>query len=358
MQRVSFRRFGNFLQWEYERAFRHDHWHVGIVDAPIQAFLNPDTRPQVRWLPLPRRGKYLADPFGVARGDRVDILLEEYDFRSDRGTIAWSRINEDGSASQPRPVLQFPHHTSYPFIFEHGGSVFCIPETWQAREVSLYRAKEFPTGWERVKTLLRDYAGIDNTVVQRDGTFWMFNTSMDDGPYSKLRVWYAPELLGPWKPIAGNPVKTDIGSARPAGTPFTSGGELYRPSQDSSKTYGGSVVLNRVVDLRPAGYKEEPVAVVRPFSDGRHRHGIHTLSAVGSRTLVDGKRIAFSAWEMKRNFSRRKVAPGRTTPWTENAAGPVTEPTRAWTGGRSSVRGATSPAGIRVRRAPMRSGDR
>ena len=40
-------------------------------------------------------------------------------------------------------------------------------------------------------------------------------------------------------------VKTDVRSARPAGTPFVYQGELYRPAQDCSRTYGGSIVIHR-----------------------------------------------------------------------------------------------------------------
>ena len=37
-------------------------WNVGIVDKPIDAFLDPNFRPQVQWL-APRAGRFVADPF-------------------------------------------------------------------------------------------------------------------------------------------------------------------------------------------------------------------------------------------------------------------------------------------------------
>jgi len=66
----------------------------------------------------------------------------------------------------------------------------------------------------------------------------LFFTDADDGPLTKLRVWFADDLLGSWCPHPGNPVKPDIRSARPAGTPFVHDGALYRPAQDCSRTYG------------------------------------------------------------------------------------------------------------------------
>jgi hypothetical protein len=290
-----------FLREEYQLAFRHDHWNIGIVDAPIHAFLERDGTLEVKWFPLPPRGTYFADPFGLPRESGTEVLFEEFDFRSSEGSISWARAEADGCVSPPRPAIELPFHASYPFLVERGGSVFCIPETAEAREVSLYRAVEFPHRWAKDATLIPGFAGLDNTLVERDGRFWLYNTDRDDGPFSKLRVWYAPDLRGPWKPHPANPVKTDLGSARPAGTPFVLDGELYRPSQDSSKGYGGSVVLNRVLRMTTTEYREERAATVAPFRDGPHRHGIHTLSAVGDRTLVDGKRYAFNEWAMVQN---------------------------------------------------------
>jgi hypothetical protein len=97
-------------------------------------------------------------------------------------------------------------------------------------------------------------------------------------------------------PHATNPVKVDAGSSRPAGTPFVHGGELYRPAQDCSKTYGRRIVLNRVIKLTVSEFEEERAAVVNPDSNGPYPHGLHTISSVLNApnvTLIDGKRIVF-----------------------------------------------------------------
>lgn len=298
----TFRRMRGFFHEEYERAFRHDHWHVGVVDAPIRAFLEPDASPEVRWLPLPGRGKYLADPFGLPRDEGTDILLEEYDFRSDRGVISWVREEADGSVSPPRPVIELPFHASYPYLLEKSGEVYCIPETGDGREAALYRAVDFPRRWEKAATLLSGLAPLDSTIFEWGGLLWLTCTDLEDGAFSKLRLWYARDLLGPWTPHPANPVKTDPASARPAGTPFVADGELYRPAQDCSTTYGGAVVIHRVTCLTRTEFHEEPVATVRPLQDGGYGHGIHTLSAVGDRTLVDGKWFAFDRRAMARSL--------------------------------------------------------
>ncbi|MFP3900239.1 MAG: hypothetical protein ACLFXM_05250, partial [Acidimicrobiia bacterium] len=109
-------------------------------------------------------------------------------------------------------------------------------------------------------------------------------------PDADLHVWHAADLVGPWSPHRRNPVKMDVRSARPAGTPFVVDGVLHRPAMDNSRTYGGRVVINRVVELTPDTFEERPAAVVPPFP-GPFGRGIHTLAAAGPVTIVDGKRV-------------------------------------------------------------------
>ncbi len=99
-----------------------------------------------------------------------------------------------------------------------------------------------------------------------------------------------------------NPVKSDVRSARPGGTPFYHEGALYRPAQDCSKTGGGKTVINRIKRLSPSSFDEEAVAVVEPDPTGPYPEGLHTISKVGDFTLVDGKRFEFSAFGLLNNI--------------------------------------------------------
>src|SRR6185369_10054576 len=97
-------------------------------------------------------------------------------------------------------------------------------------------------------------------------------------------------LAGPWRPHRRSPVKFDVRSARPAGTPFEHGGQIFRPSQDCSETYGGAIRINRILRLTAEEFDEETVAVLRPDANGPYPAGLHTLSAFDEWTLIDGKR--------------------------------------------------------------------
>lgn len=293
---------------------RPDHWRVGIIDAPIHALLQSDAIPPVRWLNALTRGEYLADPFGVMRDGRLTLLCEHFDYRTTRGTI----ISIDGSAESEvrhEQVLIGPDvHLSYPYLVEHEGRVLCIPETYEAREIGLYLADPFPRRWVKVATLVAGFAGVDATVFPYDGRWWLACTDADHGPNRDLHLWYATDLLGPWQPHAGNPVKTDLRSARPAGTPFVYERCLYRPAQDCSRVYGGRVVINQVTRLSPTEFQEEIAAVIDPSMLGGMPDGVHTISAVGPLTLVDAKWPLFVsrvfARAILRSLTRRRPRPG------------------------------------------------
>jgi hypothetical protein len=202
----------------------------------------------------------------------------------------------------PRPAV----HLSYPLIFENEGRLLCIPETQGAREVALYGLERFPDRWNKLATLIENRAIVDATLFRHGDYWWLAGAADADraGVGSDLHLWYATQIVGPWTAHSGNPVKTDVRSARPAGTPFVVDGVLYRPSQDSSTTYGSRVVINRVHTLTPTSFREEPIAFVEPDTAGPYPDGLHTISAVGNLTVVDGKRLAFAPAEFRRMIVR------------------------------------------------------
>jgi hypothetical protein len=117
-------------------------------------------------------------------------------------------------------------------------------------------------------------------------------------------------MTGEYKPHRLNPVKTDVRSARPAGTPFVHEGILYRTAQDCSVTYGGRVAVNRILRLSPDDFEEETVSHVEPLQGSEYGRGLHTLSAAGSCTLIDGKKNRFSrhffSHQLRKKLKRRE----------------------------------------------------
>lgn len=295
--RFGLKVLGNKLRRVFDFAFRQDEWNVGVVETPIQRFLDPAFQPVVKLMPRPAEGTFMADTFGIERPDgSVELLVEDLDYRTNRGIIRV--IPWDLAAARPtgpgRVVLDLPVHLSYPYLFEADGARWMVPEMAGARCCKLYREHPTTGTWDEIATLVTDEAVVDPTIFRHDGRWWLFYTTLDSGPDDTLFISYADELRGPWLPHARNPIRTDIRSARPAGTPFLgSDGALYRPAQDCSKTYGWRVQLNRLDALTPTEFSETPVRVVAS-PDGFYRDGFHTLAAAGpTLTVVDVKRRRF-----------------------------------------------------------------
>ncbi len=301
MAKFLFRQALHYLLAQLQGTTKAAKWSVGVTDMPISGFLTEAT-PNIRWVQEQGRSRYLADPFALEHEGRVVALVEDYDYATHRGVI--SSVDLDGNG-RPEVVLDTGVHASYPYLFEEAGEIYCVPETYQANEVRLYRAVDFPRRWEQVATLVKGMAALDATVFRHDDRWWLLCTDQADGSNSKLHVFYASELLGPWEPHALNPVKTDIRSSRPAGTPFVHEGSLFRPAQDGSESYGGGVTMTRIDELTPTTFSEQIVKRVLPPESGPYRDGIHTLCAVGSRTVVDGRRDMFIWAAFRREWTSR-----------------------------------------------------
>ena len=272
-----------------------DHWNIAVVDAPIDAFLGERPPPErVTWSPLADATRFAADPFGIETPGGAHVLYEEFPYARRRGNIAAVASARHGGdtifTDDRRDVVVDRSHLSYPYLVEHGGAIHLIPESYQARQVRLYTAERFPDRWRLDRVLIDGFAGIDPTILFHEGTWWLFATDKEDGPHHNLKLFIADELHGPWRPHPKNPVVTDIRAARPAGTPFTSGGMLYRPAMDYSEKVEGRITINRVVTMTPTDYVEEPVRLIEPYAGSPYPDKIHTLAALGERTLIDGCR--------------------------------------------------------------------
>jgi hypothetical protein len=294
---------------------RSDFWQVGIVPARIEtldAARLAALADCIVWLQDADRWRYLADPFGLVRGERLHVFVEAYDYRIKRAWI--ERHDFDLASLQPlghRAVLAGARHLSYPYVFEHEGEVWMVPECHQAGEIALYRATDARLDhWERDCALLPGVAGADASLIEWQGRWWMFYTVV--GPrrqdQRELHIAHAPRLTGPWTLHPRNPVRDDLAGARPAGRPFVGlDGGLVLPVQDSSGGYGSATRLLHINSLSPdhfeAGLSTE--RLTGDLASASHGAGLHTLSACGELTLIDVKRIDRSRGRQWLDLKRR-----------------------------------------------------
>ena len=264
-----------------------DYWNIGIVSAPIHSFLSGKEIQPVTWFPNPPRNVFYADPFSVVVKGKLYIFFEEYPYKDIKGRIAYTCF-ENGCFSVPQTVISESFHLSYPYILVDKGNIYMIPESSDLNKIILYKAKQFPLIWEKEKVLIDNYSGIDSTLIEYNGVWWMFTSDKAAGARHNLNIFYSDDLFGEWHPHPQNPVKTDVRSARSAGTPFIYNGELYRPSMDYSEKIEGRITLNKVTTITKMVYSEINQNTVHPNYGTLYPDKIHTLCEAGNYTIIDG----------------------------------------------------------------------
>jgi hypothetical protein len=239
-------------------------------------------------LPMPA-DRFYADPCVVTFEGRDFVFFEDYSFRTGRGTISCATVEPSGRVITIEPVLEEPFHLSYPFVFEIDKSYFMIPESGSAKSIRLYRAVHFPLRWEFERVLMGGVRAVDTTIHLRNEMLWMFTNIGQPGAsvQDELHLFYANSLYGPWQAHPQNPIVSDVRRARSAGRLFTNGGTLLRPSQNSSISYGGSIVINAVEEMTTTAYRETKVEEIGPKWLNQ-AVCTHTLSFNDNFVVTDG----------------------------------------------------------------------
>jgi hypothetical protein len=266
------------------------HWFVGWRRAVDDRVAKTLSAPASGWQKLADDGaRFYADPFLVHREGRTWLFLEEFQYAIGKALISVVEFGPEGPIGTPRPVLESPSHLSYPFLFEQAGEIFMVPEMSAARRVELLRATRFPDSWETAGVLIDGKTIADATIVAHDNKLWLFAVASepDESSWDALHIWHAQSLTGEWRAHAGNPVLIDAASARPAGSFFRRGSELWRPAQDCTAGYGSGLALARVTQLDERGFAQEIRTVLRP-GPAWPGIGLHTLNWAAGFEVVDG----------------------------------------------------------------------
>ncbi len=273
-------------------------WHVAWRTIPDGTFAEPAILNLADFRILPDDGKrFFADPFVFLKNGARHVFVEELPDAAGRGHISHFTISPDGIAGTVRPVLETPHHLSYPFVFEHEGEIWMLPESCAAGGLDLYRAERFPDSWTLDSRLIEGRIH-DATLFSHDGRLWIAagNETLQSATWDGLSLFSAASLRGPWEAHPDNPVLIDARAARPAGALWSAHGALYRPAQDCSEDYGGRLTLRRITELSRERFNEKTVGHIsfgagihKPmfFNHGGRILGPHTLSRAGNLEVLD-----------------------------------------------------------------------
>lgn len=303
---TSFRaKLKNFFTKTIAKFFVFEEWNVGIAKCLVSDFLTIPNQ-EIYWL---RPKKFRADPFGfIDDSGNIKIFYEDYNLFKKRGRILCDSLDKNLQIISTKTALETKGHISYPYIFSDQNQKFALVESYKSNSLSLYKINEDST-FEKVKDLITNCAIVDPSIIKHDGIWWLFFNINNEGD-ENLYLAYSDDLLGEWKMHKKNPVKTNINSARSAGEIFYHENNLYRPAQNCSKTYGGSITINRINVLNSEEFSEAEYIEIFPNQLSTYPKGIHHVSSLRTclesplgkdskqvlsknMTLVDGKRKIF-----------------------------------------------------------------
>jgi hypothetical protein len=238
----------------------------------------------------PPKDKFWADPCVVYHNDTYFIFFEEFVYKENKGYISVMQIDKKGIVSNQKRILEKDYHLSYPFVFKYKGEYYMVPETGRSSTIQLYKAVNFPYEWKFEMNLMENVKAVDTTIFVKDEKVWMFTNikAIAGAAYDELFLFSSDNLLSKeWQSHPGNPVVSDVKSARCAGRLFYHNNKLYRPSQDCSYRYGYATGINEVLVLNNKEYKERKVSDISP-EWAEDILATHTLSSEERLTVIDG----------------------------------------------------------------------
>mmetsp|Transcript_19140 Transcript_19140/g.49746 ORF Transcript_19140/g.49746 Transcript_19140/m.49746 type:complete len:881 (+) Transcript_19140:170-2812(+) len=212
---------------------------------------------------------FVADPFLWPMQDGSGLMYMFHEVKSlfhKRGVIG-AAVSKDGGLTFQHlgVVLEEPWHLSYPHVFNHSGQMYMLPEGSTSRSLRLYRATNFPLGWQAERVLINQPL-IDASLLQPqpggDGRWYLFASNRNQKSSKncrELEIWSSSSLKGQWQPHPGNPVRSWRQASRMAGPPIVHNGHVYRFAQDCAYTYGHKVRSFQVTTLNATHYEEVEV---------------------------------------------------------------------------------------------------
>jgi hypothetical protein len=250
------------------------------------------------------RLKYYADPFLWSHQGRACLFVEEFDYLAHRARLCALPLDEHGVPhGRAQPLDVGGRHVSFPFLFEHGGRLYLVPETCADRTVDLYECEAFPDRWRRVR---RMFYGIDaaDTVVFPHAAKWWLMTSVraHSGTLSRhLEIHYADDpLSGEWRahPVNSRRLYADRprGTGRNAGAPLRHESLLLRPMQQNTHYYGETLRWMKIALLDERHFREEPYEGTHPLARLAADVSPHHVSSHGTLVAWDVRdRVGYSS---------------------------------------------------------------
>lgn len=233
---------------------------------------------------------WCADPFPFDHNGKTYIFMEVADKTTQKGMIGY-RVIENGKISPIRICLKTPYHMSYPMLYTVGNEIYMIPECFESKKLTIYRAVSFPNHWEPCQTLLDGQMVCDTNYLAVDNQEYLLTMPLSDETfcYDTLELYHR-DSDGLWQLSPTSPLILGQDRARNGGHFFRYHNTLIRPSQNCGNSYGEELLLNEVLCLSPDSYTEKlwkRITIDDIQTNQTGFDGIHTFNYSPSYDVID-----------------------------------------------------------------------
>lgn len=258
-------------------------WQIGIIKSDLKSFLFANKKKKVNWIKSDFN-VYKADPFGVEKEGKLYLFYEEYIKSLEYAVLRCGIFDENLKFIVDQIILDDGTHKSFPFVFQHLGKYYLMPESGYIDKLIVYEATEFPFKWKE-KMILLNFPVSDAVIKYLGNKWYLFyskSKAVNENKVLYLRV--SNQLFDDWQNLEERIVKNDLYDSRNAGDIVNLGGSYYRFAQNCEKQYGENVVVNEILDFDISSYTERFVLEKRLLSAN---NGFHTLNATSNFVLLD-----------------------------------------------------------------------
>lgn len=263
----------------FDRKFKAKRWEVILQKKD-------ETEPPKKILSTNQY--FYADPFLVEKGKDIYLFLEKKIYKNNKAHLVLKSSIDNFKSEQD--ILNTEYHLSYPQVLFDKGEYYLLPESSENHSLELYRADQFPKQWHKIRTIFDDEKIVDATLLKYNGLYYLFfNTQVDSdmSVFSVLKIYYTNDLVsGQWHE---HPYKhfIDVRYARQGGSFIYEQGNLYRVSQDNSKSYGRKITIFKVDELTENKYSEKIDRVIKPEDLNKRYTGVHTYNESDNYVVID-----------------------------------------------------------------------
>lgn len=271
------------------RRRRKEHFSVFVTDLG---------KGRTASIPGPPDG-YYADPFVWQRDGRTWLFVEEFVYARDRGHLSVLALDDDLAVTSATPVNLLPGfaaldcHASFPFIFEHEGETYMVPETHERRAIDLFVCVRWPDSWRLVRRLVFDVDAVDSMLVKERDLWHLITSTQGSRPNRHLEIYSSSDLLSGYfqaHPVNNQDIYGDkvFGTGRNAGCiARNADGTLTRLMQQSRNHYGEGVQPMRIDELSSQQFTEIPALTIDCLPGIERGFPSHHVSRAGDIVAYD-----------------------------------------------------------------------